>query len=383
MLTYQDQIDALIDYVGGNNSTEATRKARRAVLNAYTEMMSSHEWMYYFDRGRIVTEPAITDGTIQYTDATGVVILTPDPSTGTTFPADVFFYNIILNQFPVNIISVQSNVQVTIDPATRLGYDLPAGTTFTLYRDTYALPTNFRNADEVINLNNTAPLQYAHPRDWLNFQRIRRGPATPRLWTWMGDVKYSPFLTIKFFPAPDLNYDFDYLYMRTARPLNIVQYATGSASSTAGSQTITGSGTTWSPSMVGSVFRLSQDNITVPTGPQSYNPSATEDFIFAVNSPTSLTLNSNCPLTLGPVKYAISDPIDIEDIAMRVYMSRECEKQMRLLMRMKASVEEITELKDAMFRAWETDARNIGRRAAGRGNFTATRLANMPYKGNL
>jgi hypothetical protein len=380
MISYKDLIDASVDYLGAANTREGERFARRAVLNAYNALATGHAWQYYWQRGRITSVPQQTAGTIQYTDSTGLVTLTPDGTMGDpqTFPANVTFYNIVLNSFILNISQSIDSLNLIVDPGTRLGADLPAGNPYTLYRDTYPLPSDFRTADELINLNNTGPLNYLHPREWLTSQRLRRGPATPRIYTFTGDKLYFGAMECKLFPAPDQNYSFDFLYQRLPRPIVITEYNAGTASSVSGSPTINGSGVAWSSAMIGSLVRLSYDSINIPTGPSGTNPAAFEALITAVPTPSSLTIAVNAPLTLSGVKHAISDPIDIEPGSMYTLLIRECEKQMRILRRMRALPEELQLYAEAQTKAWEADARNIGRRAAGMSLGFPQRLANMP-----
>lgn len=377
LTTYKDLIDGLIDYVGGANTKETERKARRAVQNAYTEMVSSHSWSYLWNRSRVMTVPQQTSGdgsSIQYTDATATVVLTGD-----TWPSWTSYGCIILDQFIMNVGTVLNDgVTLILDPATTLGYDLAAGSPYTLYRDAYPTPADFRTADELINLNNTGPLNFLHPREWMNSQRLRRGPSTPRIYTFMGDKKYPNAMVLKLFPAPDLLYEFDYLYQRFARPLSIIEYTTGSATLAANSTTVNGSGTNWTPNMVGSVIRFSYDSVNIPTGLGGYNPAAFESLITAVPTSTSITLTSTPTISLAGVKHSISDPADIEDVSQHILLLRTCEMQMRLQMRMKPGAEEMAEYTRAQFAAWEADARNIGRRAAGMSLGFPQRLANMP-----
>jgi hypothetical protein len=382
MTTYKDLIDALVDFLGANNTKEGERFARRAVLNAYTAMATGHSWQYYWNRMRLITVPSQTAGTIQYIDATRICTLTPDGIAGDpqTFPsaATLPFYNLILDSFILKIAARIDPLNLLVDPSTPLGYDQLPGSAYTLYRDTYPCPSDFRTGDELINLNNTGPLNYLHPREWLTSQRLRRGPATPRIYTFIGDTNYFGTMECKLFPAPDITYEFDCLYQRLPRPIVITEYNAGLVSSVSGSPTITGSGTAWSASMIGSVIRLSYDTINIPTGLGGLNPAAFEAIITAVNSPTSITIGVNAPLTLTGVKESISDPIDIEPGAMSVFMMRECEKQMRILRRMRSLPEENAVYMEAQTKAWEADARNIGRRAAGMSLGFPQRLANMP-----
>jgi len=85
----------------------------------------------------------------------------------------------------------------------------------------------------------------------------------------------------------------------------------GTVSGTAASTDLTGAGTAWDSSMVGSVIRLSASAKLAPTSLVGTNPAAFETVVAAVVSATELTLSDPLPATFSGVKYEISDPIDI------------------------------------------------------------------------
>lgn len=373
MITYRDLVNAVIDYVGGDNSPEAERFARRAVLVAYDDVVTGHTWSYYFTRGRIVSVAQQTTGTITYTESTRTVVLA-----GATWPTWAAFGTIVLDQFPFAILERVDSTTLTLVENNTPGANLAAGTTYTLYRDTYAMPADFRTADEVINMNNTGPLAFLHPREWLNSQRLRRGPSTPRAYTFTGDALYPGRMVCRFTPPPDQAYLFDFLYQRSARAMAILEYKTGTVTTTGTNTTVTGSGTAWTSDMIGSVIRLSDNATNVPTSRDGQYPYTIERLIVDVVSPTEITVDSTISTALSSVKHLISDPADIEEIAMSTFLMRECEKQMRLVKRMKPTPEEMREYESAQFGAWESDARNIGRRAAGTHLPYPVRMADMP-----
>ena len=78
------------------------------------------------------------------------------------------------------------------------------------------------------------------------------------------------------------------------------------------------------------------------------------------------------------VSYAISDPIDIDEGVMLTFFLRECEKQSRIIRREKALPEEPTAYAEAMFKAYEADARSFAIRAAGDPWPWRPRMADMP-----
>src|ERR1700676_241572 len=97
--TYQDLIDAGMDYLGANNSPEGERFARRAALVAMNELACGHNWSYFYARGRVNTVAQQTKGTVQYTDATLTVQLdAASVAAGITFPTWAPFGQIVITQ---------------------------------------------------------------------------------------------------------------------------------------------------------------------------------------------------------------------------------------------------------------------------------------------
>jgi hypothetical protein len=188
-------------------------------------------------------------------------------------------------------------------------------------------------------------------------------------------------MCIRLFPYPDLDRTIDLIYHRRPRKLSLESYTTGSVSvdATSGSTTtITGSGTSWDSSMVGSVIRLSRNATVLPTGLEGSNPYAVERNIAIVSSTTELTVDDAISTSYSGVKYQISDPIDIEDGAMLEAYRRCAEKQVATL-RQQKNLQQATQLYyDALIRAEEADSRDFAGRVAGEGGPYRQRLANMP-----
>jgi hypothetical protein len=81
----------------------------------------------------------------------------------------------------------------------------------------------------------------------------------------------------------------------------------------------------------------------------------------SVESSTSLTLDAAADQTLSGVQFVISDPIDIEEGAMLLYLQREVEKQMRTSKRMNSTPDDLREYQMARAMAFDADARSMSR----------------------
>lgn len=371
--TYQDAIEHLCDYIGASTGDDSVRFCRRAVQDAYNHLPTMHEWSYLKSRGRVVTNPPQTTGTIAYTNSSLTVTLT-----GATWPTWVTQGVIVINNIPYSIATNPTNTTITLPPQNNPGADVAALSPYTLYQDTYSLPIDFTSTDEVMNVNYGLRLTYEHVANWLVFQRIYRGPATPRLYCVRGAPGYIGTMAISFFPPPDNTYDMDFVYRRRSRILSVALVNSGTVSLSNGVLTVTGSGTSWDSSLVGSVFRVSApgNNVT-PTGPSGENPFYLERSILAVNSTTSLTLDADPGVTLSGLSYAISDPLDLEEASMLSFFLRLCEKQLRRGRRMQDTEAEREDYKASLFEALEADNRSTMRQAVGEGGYPR-RLRDFP-----
>ena len=376
--TYQDIIDHLVDYVGGSTGDDTVRYARRAAQDAYNLLPSMHQWSYLAGRGRVTTQAPLNTGTVTYTNSSLTVTLS-----GANWPSWVTQGVIVLNNIPYQIASNPdagpSSVLITLPPQNNPGADIAAGATYTLYQDAYSLPIDFTECDEEINVNYGLRLTFEHPSTWLTFQRIYRGPATPRIYTITGSPGFFGAMALKFFPPPDNAYFMDFIYKRRPRALSVVNVSSGTVSVASGNFTVTGSGTIWDSSMVGSSIRFSAaGNNVPPTGPSGENPFYLERTILSVGSTTSLTVDADPAVTLSGLSYTISDPVDIEEASMMSFYLRLAEKQLRMGRRIESTDEEAANFKDALINAMEADNRSSMRQAVGMGGYPR-RLRDFPH----
>jgi len=177
--TFADILDHGVDYLGGNPSAQALRDVTRAALEAYRDLANAFNWSYLYTWSRIMTNPAF-DGsenncTVQYQLTSGtypnqITLSTPIGSPamvwppwagggiirlGTTgmFPAytpvtgDV---DTTTSYVAYKVAEMKSSTVLTLDPVLSPPIDLPAGTPFILYCDTYVLPEDFVAQDQAL-----------------------------------------------------------------------------------------------------------------------------------------------------------------------------------------------------------------------------------------
>lgn len=360
LTTYKDVIDHLADYLGGASDGTTERLARRAIQNAYQDLPGLRNWSYFYNRGRIVTSAPQSTGTVIYTQATRTVTLT-----GATWPSWVTQGVLAIGTTPYAVASNPSSTTIVLATQTNPGKDV-ASSPYTLFQDSYTLPIDFVSADSLVNLNNGQYMKYAHLSEWLEMQRIYRGPALPYVYSITGSPNFFGAMSVRFFPPPDQAYPIDFVYKRRPRQMNIPVYGAGTCATTSGSLTVTGTATTWTAAMIGSVIRFSAQGDTVPpSGPGGQNPTSVERTITGVTDVTHLTVDVDPGVTLTTNLYAISDPVDIEEESMLTFFYRECEKQLRSTRRIKPTETEEQDYRMAMALAFEADARSTERQAVG------------------
>jgi hypothetical protein len=240
----------------------------------------------------------------------------------------------------------------------------PPTTAYTLFQDDYLLPHDFIKQDTAIFEGNFGGLTYTDPTDQLWFQRFQYSSGTPRFYSIRGHKFALGRLCIGFHPYPDIQKTIDFMYQRRPHPLRWETYSEGTVSVMAGVMTATGVGTTFDPSMEGSVLRLGTAT-TAPTSWIGASPPAQELQINAVLSPTQVTLYAAPTATATGVLYTISDPVDIEIGSMATAFLRGIEKQLGVARHLQ-DLAGITAMYDAALKeAMAADSRSYQGRAMG------------------
>lgn len=381
LVTWNDVVEHLIDWMGANPTKEARRDAKRASLASLREVSNCHNWTFYYARGRVNTNAPYITGTVTY-DHTGGSSERLITLSGGTFPSWAGQGVIEINSQVYEVFQRLSGTTLQLTIASNPGADITTGTAFTLFQDAYALPSNFQSMGEIIIATQARVLHPEHPSSWLNRQRIWRGSATPYSYTIMGSTDYQNTLAINFYPPPDNAYVIDYIYKRTPRPLKVDLVEDGKVDVSNGSATVTGTGTSFSSKLVGSVIRVSLSTTVAPTARWGSNPFEEERVITAVSSATSLAVDSVFTTSLAGVKYVISDPVDIDVNAMLTLLLRgsELETGHARNKRDRGELEQI--YRRELIACREADRRNFKDESVGRSGVWPVRLQDFPYAGN-
>ena len=383
MFTYQDSVDHLVDYLGGVASDQVVRDCKRAVIASVRDLANAHRWSYHYTHGRVNTVAPYSTGTIAYDHTGGTYerMVTLSSGTWPTWAADGqirFELSTDLADGPIyEVEERKSSSIITLSEDLNPGQDVSSGSVYVLYRDSYALPEDFIAQDEATYQDNFSQMDFIHPRDWLAYNRYRYSSGIPRYYTIVGDNLNNGRMTLRLAPYPDAAKTIDFVYQRRPRSLRILSETTGTVSMTSGASTVTGVGTAFTESMVGSVIRLSSTT-TAPTSIVGDNPYEFESVITGFTSATSVTVRDSAPDDFASVAYVISDPIDIEQGAMLTAFQRGLEFQLSLTRVLKDKPSSRAAYELALALAKDADSRSFSGRSAGDPPRLRRRLRDMP-----
>lgn len=379
MTTFQDVIDHIVDYVGGTpgSGDALARDAKRASLEAYRDLVNAHRWSYLYTQGRVICVPPFLDGTIAY-QHTGGAYERMVTLSGGVWPAWAMGGYIRNGQVGYKVSQRISATVVTLDEQVNPGADLASGLIYVLYRDTYVLPVDFIAQDQSLYEANFGGMEYVHPREWLFESRYVFSEGQPRQFTITGDTLYPGRLTMKITPFPTDTKSIDFLYSRRPRPLVIQAVSTGAVTLTSGSAVVTGTGTAFTPAMVGSILRVSATAGKLPTSLVDDNPADFETRITGFVSATSVVVATFPINSYTLAKYTVGDPVDIEEGAMLNAYFRRCEACVAQNRTLKDKPSAQKQYMVALNEARAADSRSFAGRAAGARSTYRQRLRDMP-----
>lgn len=355
--TAHDVQDRLLDFCGGSSEGRNLKQVRRAMLDAIRDVPNERNWQFYYRRDRIATTAQYNTGTIAF-DLTGGTYERMVTLTDGTWPTDAWYGILQVDGVEYEIESKKSSTVITLKLNSCPSADVASGTSYLWYRDLYTLPADFRRADQIRDLNWAFDMDRTDLGSLLESRRVRMTPSQPTLYAFTADTKLPNRLAVIFNPPPDIAYNMDYILQRKPYPLRTFDYSTGTVAITAASTTVTGTGTSWTSEMEGSIIRVTSGT-DHPTGPDGLNPYTEERVIDQVTSATVLTTTSAFSNSYATKKYRISDRVDIEDGAMMSAFIRCCEYNLSMLLN-RADVRDKQQLyRTAMTLAKEADNRGF------------------------
>lgn len=314
--TFEDIVQAVLDSHDVDRTGLNLRRARRAVIKAYTSLPQRHAWSYYYRQRLIQTVDDYGTGTVDF-DYTGGSYELQLTLTGGTWPSWAAFGRVIIGSVHYDVDDRKSDTVLTLTASSNPGEDL-TGQSYTLYRDAYPLPADFGVLSRLWDIAAGFPVHMVDEvQQHVAWQRLDRNPGQPRRAAIRGTGKYQGLREIVFGPPPSTATTYDLFYQARPRPLTIDDYSTGTVAVSAAGTTVTGTNTAFPSNCAGSIIRFSSGG----TKPSSVvgsldgadNPLVFQDVIKSYTSATSIELMSGAPVAIASGSgFVISDPLDIE-----------------------------------------------------------------------
>lgn len=304
MLTYYDAVEHLItSSFGGPQDAEQT-DIRTSVQRAYSEISTIRDWNYYQTHGRIRFGINWL-GTVTYAASTRYF----DLASGDAFPTNAALCRMRLDNTVTKIATRVSNTRLMCDSILTPTGDLVNPTAATLYQDTFPLPSDFRTLDSPIDHVAWTRFIYVSADQAMKLENANNLAGPPHAWTVIKDPQGTGW-AIKVVGYPVANSNLDFTYRRLPRRLRISGHEASSRQGTVtiSGTTVTGTGTAFTSSMVGSVLRVGTASDT-PGSDGSLQPYQGEAVIASVASATSCTLATSLAAT--GAKYIVTDIVDM------------------------------------------------------------------------
>lgn len=321
LVTFTDVVEELLDSQEIGRTELNLRNAIRAVQEAYRWLSAHNDWSYYQSRTVIPTVASYSTGTVtgDYTGGAYERMLTL--ATG-TWPSWAAFGKITISGTTYTVSTRESDSIITLSPNSTFQTDIAAGTTYEIFQDTYELPVDYKRMTRLMDVDNEHEIEIVTD----GVQQVAqttyyKSPATPWQACIHGVAEYYGSLSLTFSPPPSTIREYDLLYYRQPRQLNIEKYNTGTVTVTGGATAVTGNSTVFPTDCVGSIIRFSS-SATEPTGVAGVSSGTANRYlaqrtITARTSDTAITIDAAASSsTLTTVGYVISDPIDIEHHSM-------------------------------------------------------------------
>jgi hypothetical protein len=381
ILTFQDAVESLIDYLGAQVSDSVLRDAKKACIDALRDLVQAHPWTYLYEHGRINIVQAYSQGQVTYA-VEGVQVPNQVTLTGGVWPAWAALGTLRVNDLNYDVLYRISDTVIQLSPDQASPSDWTDPQVYGLFQDTYDFPEDFLSIDVAFIPNNFGGLQYTHPREWLMNIASCGVLGDPVLFTVMASNDRPGRTCAKLAPFPTNPDVIEYIYKRHANPLTIYKVATGTVSTMGPpipNNQVVGNGTNFTQAMAGNtILRISADPKKLPTSTNGDNPADFESKVTTVLSPTSLFTWDTIPSAYTNMPYTISSYVDIEVGPMEQAYHRCTEKHVSIKRIMKDKPSANLQYKEALEIAKCADSPSMFPRTAGPPVSVRRRLKDYP-----
>ena len=376
--TYQDMVEHLLDLFDLGETARDRRLAKRAVDEAYRELPQRAHWTFYDRHLSLQTSAPYLTGTIDY-DHTGGTNERQVTLTGGTWPTWAKAGRFTIGQLKYEVDRRVSSTVLTLKDISNPGADVASGTAYQIERIQYELPADFHRLTRCFDTLWQTAIWVATAQDVRDQAAI---VYTTSSYPWRVAIVSTDDtvgrLALEFTPPPATSRSYDLFYEAMPRALVTEKEARGTVAVTSGSTTATGTSTAFASSHVGSIIRLSPNSTQEPSNQVGYRngdkdiAAVFESRIEAYTSATVLVLETAAPAAYSGVKFAISDPLDIEPHGMWFGLMKMCEAAMARNVRAKDVAQREMDAVRAIRQAMENDQRTMPNKTSVTGAFMPT-----------
>lgn len=309
----QDVIDHLISVSGGGVQDAEQRELRSAVHHAYRDLINTKDWAWHVTQSRIMLEAAET-----VTVTIGGSGTTLTRASG-SWPTDAVKYRAYSGGVVAQVATRTSDTVLTLSSTFAFPSSMDgSGKQVTLYRNTYPLPSDFRNMDALITQDRTSITSYVSPTEWARIERSILLSGDPVYWTVMRDETSTipDRWVVRVCGYPTAAETLDFTYRRKVTMPRWTGYEQGARAGTvscSAATAVTGTNSQFRSDMVGTVFRIIDSSVNHPEPLSGVYPYAEQSVISSVTNGTSLTLKDALTSTYTDVKYVITSLLDLSD----------------------------------------------------------------------
>ncbi len=240
-----------------------------------------------------------------------------------TFKEEHVGSRVQLNGISYPIIDFIDDQTVQLAPNSNPGMTI-AGADFVFQPQSMLLPADFYKMGWVTESNSCRWSEcFLDPDSWLGMEQSCAGLSNiPFRWTIMPSRHAEGRWEIRWIGNPGANRRISFIYLR--RPVDDLRWSgtepgassTGGAkiATTAGSRTVTGTGTSFSQAMVGAWIRIGRRKVnpnSIPSGLDGNDPYMELHQIRSVQSATSLTLTKAAKYTDTDLSFMVSSRLDL------------------------------------------------------------------------
>lgn len=357
VVTYQDAIDRLVDYISQNAQAGGIRVIKQTVLDVYDDIVNGRDWPGLSKPYRLATE-APESGTLSYVSSTG--LFTIDSGSWPTW-AELA----ILQVGDVwSLIKTRTSGTVLVaDDIMRPIADIATGTAFTIYKAVFPLPADFRR---MRNPMDEAVDTYIEQVDFAEWMRLAHSELNgePEVYA-VAAHPYNPAsFVLLAYPFADSDRTVDFAYQRFGRRLKYNGHDSPCRDGTITAATttaVTGASTAFESDMVGAILRYGRTTTVYPDGIGGSNAFKQQVYISAYTSATSITLHEAITISAG--KYTISDPIDLDRTMMDAFW-RGCEHKLSQRLKLPGLAQAEKDYEIALEKARGASSKSTGPRSA-------------------